>query len=398
LTGRPFLVINISQIPFKIQFYSPGLNLKKMEENSTLRQTPLLDQHKKLGAKLAPFGGWLMPIQYSGIIEEHNWVRKCAGLFDICHMGEFMVQADLAKSNFGNLVTINLEGMPDGACRYGFMLNEQGGIIDDLLVYKIDNTEWMVVVNAATSDGDFTHLKKNLTGATSLENVSQSLGKLDLQGPLSGDILKGLVDSSIKELRYYTFGYFNLLGEKIIISRTGYTGELGYELYMPNNKIPRLWEKLLSDQRVKPIGLGARDTLRLEMGYSLYGQDIDKNITPLEAGLNYFIDWGKEFIGKDVLLKQKQNGVSRRMICFIADSRRSPRHNYRIIYKGQDVGAVTSGSFSPSLGAGIGMGYVKDQITLGEQVILSESSISINAKVTHKPFYKNGSAKSGEIK
>ncbi len=398
MTGRLFLVINISQIPFKIQFYSPGLNLKKMEENSTLRQTPLLDQHKKLGAKLAPFGGWLMPIQYSGIIEEHNWVRKCAGLFDICHMGEFMVQADLAKSNFGNLVTINLEGMPEGACRYGFMLNEQGGIIDDLLVYRIAGAEWMVVVNAATSDGDFAHLKKHFTGARSLENVSQALGKLDLQGPLSADVLESLVGADIKNLKYYTFSYFNLLGEKIIISRTGYTGELGYELYMPNDKIPQLWEKLLSDQRVKPIGLGARDTLRLEMGYSLYGQDIDKNTTPLEAGLGNFIDWSKEFIGKGSLLKQKQNGAFRRMICFLADSRRSPRHNYRIIYKDKDIGSVTSGSFSPSLGAGIGMGHVKDQITLGEQVTLSESSISINAKVTNKPFYKNGSAKSGEIK
>jgi len=339
-----------------------------------------------------------MPIQYSGIIEEHNWVRKYAGLFDICHMGEFMVQADLAKSNFGNLVTINLEGMPKGVCRYGFMLNEQGGIIDDLLVYRIDKAEWMVVVNAATSDGDFAHLKKHFTGARSLENVSQTLGKLDLQGPLSADVLESLVGADIKNLKYYTFSYFNLLGEKIIISRTGYTGELGYELYMPNDKIPQLWDKLLSDKRVKPIGLGARDTLRLEMGYSLYGQDIDKNTTPLEAGLGNFIDWNKEFIGKSSLLKQKQNGAFRRMICFLADSRRSPRHNYRIIYKDRDIGSVTSGSFSPSLGSGIGMGYVKDQITLGEQVTLSESSISINAKVTHKPFYKNGSAKSGEIK
>jgi len=369
-----------------------------MEESSTLPATPLFEQHRNLGAKLAPFGGWLMPIQYSGIIDEHNWVRKNSGLFDICHMGEFMVQADLAKANLGNLVTINLEGMPQGACRYGFMLNEQGGIIDDLLVYRIDSAEWMIVVNAAASDGDFAHLKEHLTGAMRIENISQVLGKLDLQGPLSADVLEDLAGPGIKSLKYYTFGYFDILGERIIISRTGYTGEMGYELYMPNNKIPQLWEKLLNDQRVKPIGLGARDTLRLEMGYSLYGQDIDKNTTPLEAGLSNFIDWNKEFIGKGSLLKQKQNGVLRRMICFLADSRRSPRHNYRIIYKDKDVGAVTSGSFSPSLGFGIGMGYVKDEISLGEQIILSENSISINAKVTAKPFYKNGSAKSGEKK
>ncbi len=338
-----------------------------------------------------------MPIQYSGIIEEHNWVRKSAGLFDICHMGEFSVQADLAKSNLNELVTIDLEGMPLGACRYGFMLNEQGGIIDDLVVYRITNAEWMIVVNAATINGDFAHLQKHLNKETRIENISQSLGKLDLQGPLAAEVAD-LIGLGIKELRYYTFGYFNLLGEKIIISRTGYTGELGYELYMPNDKITELWEKLLSDERVKPIGLGARDTLRLEMGYSLYGQDIDKNTTPLEAGLSHFIDWDKDFIGKDTLLKQKQNGIKRRMICFIADSRRSPRHNYRIIYKDQDVGSVTSGSFSPSLGFGIGMGYVKNEVLTGEQISLGENAILINAKVTSKPFYKNGSAKLGEIK
>ncbi|MFA6129390.1 MAG: glycine cleavage system aminomethyltransferase GcvT [Candidatus Omnitrophota bacterium] len=369
-----------------------------MDENSALAETPLVNNHRKLTAKLAPFGGWLMPIQYSGIIEEHNWVRKNAGLFDICHMGEFIIQADLTKSNLGNLVTVNLEGMPFNSCRYGFMLNEQGGIIDDLLVYRIGNSEWMIVVNAATTGRDFAHLKKHLTGIRLLENVSQSLGKLDLQGPLAAEVLAALTGPGIKGLRYYTFDYFSVLGEEIIISRTGYTGELGYELYMPNNKIPELWEKLLSDRRVKPIGLGARDTLRLEMGYSLYGQDIDEKTTPLEAGLGYFIDWDKEFIGKSSLLKQKQNGVGRRMICFIADSRRSPRYNYRITYQGKDVGAVTSGSFSPSLGLGIGMGYAGCEIPSGEEITLCENSIVINAKTTRKPFYKNGSAKLGEIK
>lgn len=360
-------------------------------------KTPLYDIHLSLNAKIAPFGGWLMPIQYSGIIEEHNWVRQNAGLFDICHMGEFIIQADLAKSNLNDLVTINLEGMPLRACRYGFMLNEQGGIIDDLLVYRIGNVEWMVVVNAATTNGDFAHLQKHLNKATRLENISQSLGKLDLQGPLAVEVAD-LIGLGIKGLRYYTFDYFTLLGEKIIISRTGYTGELGYELYMPNNKIPQLWQKILNDQRVKPIGLGARDTLRLEMGYSLYGQDIDKNTTPLEAGLNHFIDWDKEFIGKAALLKQKQKGISRRLIYFVADSRRSPRHNYRIIHKGQDIGAVTSGSFSPSLGFGIGMGYVSDEISPAQEIVLKHEAVSISAKVTCKPFYKNGSAKLGEIK
>lgn len=354
--------------------------------------TPLLEKHKNLGAKLAPFGGWLMPIQYSGIIEEHNWTRTNAGLFDICHMGEFAIEADLTKSNFGDLVTVNLKSMPEGSCRYGFMLNEQGGIIDDLVVYRISEFQWMIVVNAATTNTDEAHMRKYLNGATRLENISRSLGKLDLQGPESGNVLRGLVGEDI-QLKYYTFGYFNLLGEKIIISRTGYTGELGYELYMPNKKIIQLWDKVLTDKLVKPIGLGARDTLRLEIGYSLYGEDIDKNTTPLEAGLEYFIDWDKEFIGKAALKKQKQERLSKRMICFISGSRRSPRHNYRIVYKGEDIGSVTSGSFSPSLGVGIGMGYVGREVKVGELVDLVENSVSINAKVASKPFYKNGSAK-----
>ncbi len=363
-----------------------------MEENTTLATTPLIDKHKRLGAGLAPFGGWLMPIQYSGIIEEHNWTRANAGLFDICHMGEFVLEADLVKSNLNDLVTVNLKSMPLGACRYGFMLNEQGGIIDDLLVYRIAQAKWMIVVNAATTDGDLAHLLKYLTGAARFENVSASLGKLDLQGPRSGSVLNALAGEDIR-LQYYNFGYYTLLSEKIIISRTGYTGELGYELYMPNAKIAQLWDKILADKRVKPIGLGARDTLRLEMGYSLYGQDIDRNTSPLEAGLEHFIDWDKEFIGKAALIKQKQSALSRRMIYFIADSRRSPRHNYRIVYKGKDIGAVTSGSFSPSLGVGIGMGYVAREVVPGEEIMLKEAVISISAKVANKPFYKSGSAK-----
>lgn len=368
-----------------------------MEENIDLAVTPLVDTHKNLGAKLSPFGGWLMPIQYSGIIEEHNWTRANAGLFDICHMGEFAIEADLSKSNLGDILTVNLKSMPEGSCRYGFMLNEMGGIIDDLVVYRISEFKWMIVVNAATTNTDEAHLRKYINSATNLDNISASLGKLDLQGPESKNVLKELIDEDL-ELKYYTFGYFNLLGENIIISRTGYTGELGYELYMPNKKIPELWEKILTDKRVKPIGLGARDTLRLEIGYSLYGQDIDQNTTPLEAGLEYFIDWEKEFIGKAALKKEKEKGLAKRMIAFASGSRRSPRHNYRIVYKGEDIGSVTSGSFSPSLGVGIGMGYVSREVKAGELVDLIEGTVSINAKVVNKPFYKNGSAKCERVK
>ncbi|MDP2912728.1 MAG: glycine cleavage system aminomethyltransferase GcvT [Candidatus Omnitrophota bacterium] len=356
-------------------------------------ETTLVEEHKFLGARLAPFGGWLMPIQYTGIIEEHLWTRKNTGLFDICHMGEFIIEADLAKSNLEHLVTMELKSMSVSSCRYGFMLNEEGGIVDDLLVYRISDTRWMAVVNAATTNGDESHMRKYLTGTACFENVSASLGKLDLQGPLAAKALIALAGAGIEKLRYYTFGYFTVLGERIIISRTGYTGELGYELYMPNQKIVPLWRKILEDKRVLPIGLGARDTLRLEMGYSLYGQDVDAKTSPLESAGERFICWNKEFVGKSALLKQKQSGIPRKMIYFVADSRRSPRHNYRIVHKGRDLGAVTSGSFSPSLGSGIGMGYVSREVFVGEEVVLKDGAVSISAKVTDKPFYKSGSAK-----
>ncbi len=359
-----------------------------MVDHANILATPLIEEHRSLHARLRPFGGWMMPIQYSGIIEEHMWTRKHAGLFDICHMGEFLIEADLSKSNLESLVTFDLNGMSVSSCRYGFMLNDGGGIVDDLLIYRISDTRWMAVVNAATTTGDESHMREHLTGFTRFENVSASLGKLDLQGPEAGLVLEAwLAGSDIEKLRYYSFGHFTVLGEKIIISRTGYTGELGYELYMPNKKIALLWKKLLLDDRVRPVGLGARDTLRLEMGYSLYGQDIDSKTSPLEAGLERFINWNRDFIGKAALLKQKKEGLSRSMICFMADSRRSPRHNYQIFYEARNVGTVTSGSFSPSLGCGIGMGYVSGGIAPGEQILLSEGAISISAKIVDKPFY-----------
>ena len=368
-----------------------------MEENSNLRATPLLEQHKELGANLAPFGGWLMPIQYGGIIQEHHWTRQNAGLFDICHMGEFSIEADLSKSNFADLFTIDIKNIPQGVCRYGFMLNQRGGIVDDLVVYRIDNSRWMVVTNAATTDSDESHMRKNLKGDFKLENISASLGKLDLQGPAAAKVLIALAGEGILKLGYYAFGHFNLLGENIIISRTGYTGELGFELYMPNQRIVELWQKILEDGRVKPIGLGARDTLRLEMGYNLYGQDINEEISPLQAQAEHFISWNKDFIGKPALFEQKGKADYSKLICFIAGSRRSPRHNYRILHKGKDIGVVTSGSFAPSLGSGIGMGYVEQSLSTGEEITLAQGELSIEAKITDKPFYKNGSARKAII-
>ncbi len=359
-----------------------------------LMKTPLIDEHQRLGARLAPFGGWLMPIQYSGIIAEHVWTRSKVSLFDICHMGEFMIRADALESGLNRIVTFDLATLKDGGCRYGFILNDAGGIIDDLVVYRISGSHWMVVVNAATIDGDEAHFRKHLSPGTDFKNVSSALGKLDLQGPRSLDVLKALAGPGAAALGYYTFGYFSLLGEKIIISRTGYTGELGYELYISADKVKELWNMLLTDARVRPAGLGARDTLRLEMSYPLYGQDLTADTTPLEADKGKFVDMKKEFIGKAALSKKSK--PARKLINFTADSRRAPRHNYRIFSGGNDIGIVTSGSFSPSLSCGIGMGYADLTCISGSRIMLKAGDIEIPATMTEGPFYKKGTAKISE--
>ncbi|MCG2711891.1 MAG: glycine cleavage system aminomethyltransferase GcvT, partial [Candidatus Omnitrophica bacterium] len=288
------------------------------------KTTPLFEVHKKLGAKTAPFGGYLMPIQYKGIIEEHNWTRTNCSIFDICHMGEFILQGDAKNSNLESIVTFSLESMPQGACRYGFMLNENGSIIDDLIVYRIDEEEWMLVVNAATESKDEAHIKKNLSWDAHFKNISSTIAKLDLQGPESGNVLSKIVGDKIKALKYYTFSDFLINGEEYLVSRTGYTGELGYEIYAGFGHVEKLWNMFLEDKRVQPAGLGARDTLRLEMGYSLYGQDIDETVSPLSLASSKFIDFDKDFIGKDALLEIKKSGIESKLICFKTISRRAP--------------------------------------------------------------------------
>ena len=360
----------------------------KIDETAPLQKTPLYANHVALGAKMAPFGGWLMPIQYEGILAEHFHTRKAVSVFDICHMGEFILDTDDSLSGLDRIVTQNISSMPVGSCRYGFMLNDKGGIIDDMIVYRLKKLSWMLVVNAATIAGDEANIRKNLTGIYKFKNVSAITGKLDIQGPLSLETLKPIAGNKIGNLGYYTFTEFDLFGSNAIISRTGYTGELGYEIYGPNENIAKLWSLLLKDPRVKPAGLGARDTLRLEMGYPLYGQDIDIDHTPVAAGLDKFADLSKNFIGKDALLAEKKSGSKEHLIYFKADLRRSPRHGFGI-YAGADrIGTVTSGSFSPSLGVGIGIGYVSGICLIGTSVMIKEGATEIPVVIVKKPFYK----------
>ncbi|MBN1527289.1 MAG: glycine cleavage system aminomethyltransferase GcvT [Candidatus Omnitrophica bacterium] len=353
-----------------------------------LRKTPLCETHIAMGAKMAPFGGWLMPIQYEGILAEHAHTRRAVSVFDICHMGEFRLEADPVSSGLDRIVTQSILSMPIGSCRYGFMLNEKGGVIDDLVVYRLGKASWMLVVNAATIAGDEAHLRAHLSGRYDLDNISEETGKLDIQGPRSPETLEHLFGVSVKKLAYYTFGKFDLGGKDVIVSRTGYTGEVGYEVYISADSVTRLWKHLFEeDERIKPAGLGCRDTLRLEMGYPLYGQDLDADHTPLEAGFERFVDLKKDFIGKAALIREREEGIKERLVCFGSDTRRSPRHGFAIFSGASRIGTVTSGSFSPSLLTGIGMGYVSGSLKAGDKLLTKDKGTEIAVTVVNKPFY-----------
>lgn len=360
----------------------------------TLKKTPLHEEHVNLHAKMVPFGGWDMPVQYEGIIAEYSQTRNAASVFDVSHMGEFIVEGDPVKSGLDNLVTMRLADMPVNTSRYGLILNESGTVIDDTIVFRMAPQKWFIVVNAGTTDKDREHFKKNLNKQDRFEDISSTIGKVDLQGPFARDILKNLV-AQVEKLDYFAFGEFNLLGENVLISRTGYTGELGYEIFFPWNKTPQLWNALLKFNDVKPAGLGARDILRLEVGYSLYGHEINESINPLEAGLSRFIDFEKDFIGKAALLRIKEKGLARKLVGIVSRSRRSPRDGFKIYAPdGRGIGYVTSGTFSPVIERGIALGYVETEFAKDKQSILfGNDKNKEEAEVSGKIFYKKGSIK-----
>ena len=357
-----------------------------------LKATPLRADHENLKALMAPFGGWLMPIQYAGIIAEHRWCREKAALFDICHMGEFLFKGDLVADGLENVFTFSVKSIPVGRSRYGFLLNDAGGVIDDLIVFRLAEDEAMIVVNAATTGNDFSVIRSRLKNPDALSDISDRTGKLDLQGPLSRDIMVELFGPQIQSIPFFKFIRTRVLDSDAIVSRTGYTGELGYEIFLPAGKVTELWDLLLSDARVAPAGLGARDLLRLEMGYSLYGNDLDDNITPLTAGLSSFVNMEKEFVGKGALLREREEGSSRMKVAFKVDSRRAPRHFYEILHQGEEVGTVTSGAFSPMLSCGIGLGLVKPEAAaLGTRLTIRHERVEMEAQVVELPFYTGGS-------
>jgi aminomethyltransferase len=357
-----------------------------------LKRTPLYNIHRALGAKMVDFAGYEMPVQYSGIIEEHLTVRKKVGVFDVSHMGEFFVRGSGALE-FLQKVTVNdVARLKSGRVQYTAMCYHDGGIIDDLLIYRMEN-QYMLVVNASNLQKDFDWLQSQKFGDVEIENVSDTTAMLAVHGPKSLATLQKLTKEDLSKVEYYSFIRTTLAGISMIISCTGYTGELGFELYFTADaeQAKEIWNAIFDAGKefgITPVGLGARDTLRLEMGFCLYGNDIDKTTNPLEAGLGWITKLNKnDFNGRDAIVKAKQDGVKRKLIGFTLPDRALARHGCDIMYNTHLVGQVTSGTYSPSLQKGIGMGYIASDIAnVGTIISILVRGKEIPATIVTVPF------------
>lgn len=352
----------------------------------SLLRTPLYEKQLESKCKMVPFAGWEMPIQFDGIILEHAYCRNDVAIFDTSHMGEFFFKGDIEKSGINEATTINISALKIGKCKYGFLLNEKGGVIDDLIIYRISEDELMIVVNASRAGIDFKTISSRIKiGA--LDDRSKEIAKLDVQGPNSKEILQKYFDVNLDEMGFFSFVQTKIFGEDCLLSRTGYTGELGFELYIDDKTAVKIWDTLVNKEGVKPAGLGARDALRLEMGYSLYGNDLTEEITPLESNLGMFINLKREYAGKTALEKQKEQGVKRLLIPFRTTSRRSARKDFEAYQDGEKIGFVTSGAFSPILSVGIGLVMVDlDKFDETKAFELRDSRGAIEANKASLPF------------
>ena len=359
-----------------------------------MKKTKFNSIHKKLGAKMVEFAGYEMPIQYSSIIAEHKAVRNSVGVFDVSHMGEIFITGEKAL-DFVQHITINdASKLFPGRVQYSAMCYPDGGIVDDLLVYKIAENEFLLVVNASNIDKDFDWMKQNNKFGVSIKNRSDEYSLLAVQGPNSEEVIKKLIDEQL-DLEYYHFKKGKLAGVEMIISRTGYTGEIGYELYFTGDEstAEKVWSEIFrvgKDFDIQPVGLAARDSLRLEMGYCLYGNDIDQTTNPIEAGLGWITKLEKpDFIGKDTILKVKQEGIKRKLVAMISDEKTFPRKGYELISSGNKVGVITSGTVSPVLEKPIALGYVdKPYNSPGSEVSFKIRDKEFPARITKLPFVK----------
>lgn len=347
-----------------------------------VKKIALNDIHERLGAKMMPFAGYNMPVRYSSDIEEHMTVRNGVGVFDVSHMGEFMLKGPNALDLIQRVTSNDASKLIDGKAQYSCLPNETGGIVDDLLVYKIKDEEYLLVVNASNIDKDWDWIQKYNTEGVDMQNISDDISLFAVQGPKAIGALQSLTDTNLSEISFYSFVKGELAGAPdVIISATGYTGSGGFELYVKNEYAEQVWNKIFDAGKsldIKPIGLGARDTLRLEKGYCLYGNDIDDTTSPHEAGLGWITKYTKKFTNSENLLKQKEGGVTRKLVGFELEERGIPRHGYEIKNEeGRTIGQVTSGTQSPILSKGIGLGYVEKAYAKAE----SEIFIAVRKKV-----------------
>lgn len=363
-----------------------------MSEN--IKKIQLNDLHVALGGKMVPFAGFNMPVRYSSDTEEHHTVRQGVGVFDVSHMGEFKVTGPKALDLIQKVTSNDASKLVVGQAQYSCFPNEKGGIVDDLIVYKFGEEEYMLVVNASNIEKDWNWINKHNDMDAKLENISDSISLFAIQGPKAIEAVQSLTSVNLSDIKFYHFAVGDFAGvQDVIISGTGYTGAGGFEIYVKNQDAEKVWNAVFEAGKpfdIKPIGLGARDTLRLEMGYCLYGNDINDETSPIEAGLGWITKFTKDFINSENLKKQKEEGVSKKLIGFILQEKGIPRGHYPIVnLEGETIGEVTSGTMTPSMGVGIGMGYVKSEYANpGTEIAITVRNKNLLAKVEKFPLYK----------
>ncbi|SNS95780.1 aminomethyltransferase [Ekhidna lutea] len=357
------------------------------------KKIPLNDLHEKLGGKMTPFAGYNMPVRYSSDKEEHLTVRDSVGVFDVSHMGEFMLRGPHALDLIQWVTSNDASKIVDGQAQYSCLPNDKGGIVDDLLIYRMSDEEYMLVVNASNIEKDWNWIKSQDKWDVEMEDISDDIVLLAVQGPKAVETLQKLTEVNLSEVKFYRFVQDKLAGKEMIISATGYTGSGGFELYINKNDAEEVWNKIFEageEFGIKPIGLGARDTLRLEKGFCLYGNDITDETSPLEAGLGWVTKFTKEFVNSENLKAQKEAGVTRKLVGFEMIDRGIPRNDYELAdADGNIIGNVTSGTMAPSLNVGIGMGYVtKEHSAPDTEIYVQVRNKSLKAKVVKPPFLK----------
>ena len=359
-----------------------------------MKKTALYNKHVELGAKMVPFAGYQMPVQYSGVNAEHINVRDNVGVFDVSHMGEFIVRGKNALNLIQKISSNDASKLFPGRAQYSYLPNDNGGVVDDLIIYMISEEKYLLVVNASNIEKDWNWINKHNDVGAELENISDQMSLLAVQGPKAVDLLQELTKIDLNDIKFYHFVQGEIAGiDNVIISATGYTGSGGFELYVNNNVAERLWDEILKageQFNIEPAGLAARDTLRLEMGYCLYGNDIDDKTSPISAGLGWVTKFTKSFVGDQILKNQKENGVDKKLVAFKLLDRGIPRKDYLIVDENQnEIGIVTSGTMGPSVKLSIGLGYVKSELSsVGSTIYLSIRNKFIAAEIVKLPFFK----------